>query len=105
MIITKKSLPRRTFLRGMSATLALPLLDAMVPAASALAKTPAAPAIRMGFIYTPHGVIQEQWVPNTVGTGFEVPAILKPIDKFREQLLIVSGFSRDNSPDKWAQIA
>lgn len=93
MIITKKSLPRRTFLRGMSATLALPLLDAMVPAASALAKTPAAPAIRMGFIYTPHGVIQEQWVPNTVGTGFEVPAILKPIDKFREQLLIVSGLA------------
>ena len=93
MIITKKSLPRRTFLRGVGATLALPLLDAMVPAASVLAQTPAAPAIRMGFIYTPHGVIQDQWVPTTVGAGFDVPPILGPLTSFRDQLLVVSGLA------------
>jgi hypothetical protein len=93
MIITKKSLPRRTFLRGMGTTLALPLLDAMVPAASVLAQTSAAPAIRMGFIYSPHGVIQDQWVPTTVGAGFDVPPILGPIASFRDQLLVVSGLA------------
>ena len=55
MIITKKALPRRTFLRGMGATLALPLLDAMVPSMTALAKTPAAPVRRLGFVYMPMG--------------------------------------------------
>ena len=63
MIITKKALPRRTFLRGLGATVALPLLDAMVPAASALARTAATPATRLGFVYVPNGVIQEQFVP------------------------------------------
>ena len=93
MIITKKSLPRRTFLRGVGATLALPLLDAMVPAASVLAQTSAAPVIRMGFIYTPHGVIQDQWIPTAVGAGFDVPPILEPIASFQDQLLVVSGLA------------
>jgi hypothetical protein len=93
MIITKKALPRRTFLRGMSATLALPLLDAMVPAATALAQTPANPVRRLGFIYVPNGVIQEQWVPATTGAGFDFSPILSPLEPFRDRLLVVSGLA------------
>ena len=64
MIVTKKALPRRTFLRGMGATLALPLLDAMVPAATALAATPAKPVRRLGFVYMPMGAHMPQWTPT-----------------------------------------
>jgi len=93
MIITKMMLPRRTFLRGMGATLALPLLDAMVPALSAMTNTAAKPAPRLGFIYIPNGVIQAQWVPAAVGTGFEFPPILSPIAPFRDRLLVLSGLA------------
>ena len=61
MIITKKALPRRTFLKGMQATLALPLLDAMIPAATALAKTPARPVSRLGFVFIPMGCDHGRW--------------------------------------------
>ena len=70
MFVTKQPLPRRTFLRGMGATLSLPLLDAMVPALTAMANTAAAPARRIGFIYHPMGTIYEQWTPATEGAGF-----------------------------------
>ncbi len=93
MIITKKALPRRTFLRGMGATLALPLLDAMVPAASALAKTAANPTRRLGFVYVPNGVIQPQWVPPSVGRGFDLSPILSPLEPFRDRLLVLSGLA------------
>ncbi len=63
MIITKKALPRRTLLRGMGATLALPLLDAMVPSMTALAATPANPVRRLGYIYVPMGANISQWTP------------------------------------------
>src|SRR5213076_653254 len=63
MIITKKALPRRTFLRGMGATLALPLLDAMIPAATSWAKTPANPVRRLGFVFMPMGCDQSRWTP------------------------------------------
>ena len=93
MIITKKALPRRTFLRGMGATMALPLLDAMVPAASALAQTAADPVRRLGFVYVPNGVIQEQWIPATTGRGFAFSPILSPLEPFRDQLLVLSGLA------------
>ena len=67
MFITKSSLPRRTFLRGMGTMLALPLLDAMVPAASALAPTAARPVRRLGFVYSPMGANWMQWVPSANG--------------------------------------
>ena len=70
MFISKMALPRRTFLRGMGTAVALPLLDAMVPAATALANTAARPATRLGFVYIPNGVIQEQFVPAATGAGF-----------------------------------
>ena len=93
MIITQKALPRRTFLRGVGATLALPFLDAMVPAASSAARAAAAPARRLGFIYIPNGVIQEQWVPAQTGSGFEFSRILSPLEPFRDQVLVLSGLA------------
>ena len=77
MIITKRALPRRTFLRGMGATVALPFLDAMVPALSARA---AKPAVRLGFVYIPNGTIQPMWVPATTGKELRAVADSQPVD-------------------------
>ena len=88
--ITRKHLPRRTFLRGLGTAVALPLLDAMIPARTALAQTAANPAPHLGFIYFPHGAIMDRWTPKTEGAGFEVPAILKPLESFKNHLTIVS---------------
>ncbi len=91
MYISKKSISRRTVLRGAGASIALPLLDAMIPAGTALAATAAAPMPRMGFIYFPHGAIMKSWVPEQTGTGFALSPILKPLEPFRSHLTIVSG--------------
>jgi hypothetical protein len=89
MFITKRALPRRTFLRGMGATLALPLLDAMVPALTAQAR----PTPRFGFIYIANGVIQNQWTPATTGAGFELTPILQPFAAVRDRINVLSGLS------------
>ena len=91
MIITKKAIPRRTVLRGVGATLALPLLDGMVPAATALAKTAAKSPLRFGTVYVPNGIIMERWTPLAEGPGFEFPPSLKALEPFRDRLLVVSG--------------
>src|SRR5574339_626792 len=91
MFITKKSLPRRTFLRGIGATLALPLLDSMIPARTLLAQTAANPLPRLGFVYVPHGAIMDKWTPAAVGGGFEFTPILKPLEPFRDYVNVVSG--------------
>jgi len=70
MFITKKFLDRRTVLRGAGALIALPLLDAMVPAATALANTAARPLVKLGFVYFPHGAIMEKWTPEKEGVDF-----------------------------------
>jgi hypothetical protein len=93
MFITKMVMPRRTFLRGIGATLALPLLDAMVPAATALAQTPAAPVQRAGFIYVPNGQALQNWIPTAVGANFEFTPILKPLESHRDRLVVVSGLA------------
>ena len=90
MFITKMSLPRRTFLKGMGATLALPLLDAMVPAMTAQAQA-ARPVRRFGAIYVPHGLLPSHWVPATTGEGFEFSQIMKPLEAYRDRLTLVSG--------------
>jgi hypothetical protein len=91
MIITKMSLPRRTFLRGIGATLALPFLDAMVPALSAAAK---AYPKRLGFIYgSPNGIIQSEFVPKTVGSNFELSPILSPLAPVRDHVLVLSNLA------------
>ena len=91
MYITKKHLSRRTVLRGAGVALSLPLLDAMIPASTALAKTAAAPKTRMGFVYFPHGALMDRWSPEKTGTDFEIPQILSPLKDFRSSLTIVSG--------------
>lgn len=91
MFITKKHLPRRTFLRAAGVSLALPLLESMVPAQTLLRKTAGTGASRVGFVYVPHGAIMDQWTPSTEGTGFEFPRILKPLEPFRDRVNIISG--------------
>src|SRR6478752_6396 len=93
MLITKKHLPRRTFLRGVGVSLALPLLDSMIPARTLLAQTAARPATRLGFVYFPHGAIMKSWTPAAEGAGFEFTPILKPLEPFRNQLNVVTGLA------------
>ena len=92
MVITKTSLPRRTFLRGVGATLALPLLDAMVPALAT-----AAPAIirRFGAIYVPNGMNLSQWTPRAEGAGFEFSPSLSSLKPFRDRINVLSGLDSD----------
>lgn len=100
MFITKRALPRRTFLRGVGATLALPLLDAMVPALSALSRTAANPVRRLGFIYFPNGANMWQWGCTGEGTGFELSPTLRPLAPVRDAVTVLSGL--DNTPaDAW----
>jgi hypothetical protein len=91
MFITKKHLHRRTFLKAAGATVALPLLDAMIPARTLLAATAAKPAARLGFVYLPHGAIMDKWTPVQEGRNFEFSPILKALEPFRDTLDIVSG--------------
>jgi hypothetical protein len=91
MFISKTHLPRRTFLRGLGVTLALPLLDAMLPAQTLLKKTAAAGSPRMGFVYVPHGAIMNEWTPTAEGDAFEFSRILKPLEPYRDRVNVVSG--------------
>jgi hypothetical protein len=88
--IRKKHLSRRTLLRGFGAAVALPLLDSMIPAATAWAQTAARTPTRLSCIYIPHGAVMSAWTPATEGTGFELPRILKPFEPFRERINIIS---------------
>ncbi len=90
MIITKMALPRRTFLRGVGATVALPFLDAMMPALSAMSATAAAPVRRLSLTYIPNGAINDKWRPTTEGTAFELPPTLAPLERHRDRLLVLS---------------
>src|SRR5262245_17914980 len=94
MFITKTSLSRRSVLRGMGATLALPLLDAMVPAMTTAVSTAATPTRRFGAVFVPMGERPSHWTPSTTGVGFEFSPILKPIEAFRDQVIVVSNMDR-----------
>jgi hypothetical protein len=96
MFLTKKSLPRRTMLRGLGAAVALPLFDAMLPALVPLAKAAAKPRMRFGAVYTPNGAIMQEFTPKTVGAGFEFTPILKPLEPFRESLIVVTNLTRSH---------
>jgi len=93
VIVTKKALSRRTILRGIGTTVALPLLDAMVPALTALQRTPARPVRRLGVVYHPNGVIYETWLPQGTGRSFQLSPVLQPLAPFREQLLVLTGLA------------
>src|SRR5712691_2761909 len=94
MIVMKKSLPRRTFLRGIGASLALPLLDSMVPALAATSG--AAPALRLAFVYHPVGMIMSRWTPAAEGSAFEFTPTMKALEPFREQMIVFSGLAQVN---------
>jgi hypothetical protein len=100
MIITKMALPRRTFLRGMGTVLGLPLLDAMVPALSAMVP-PEAATRRIGFIYMPNGVAKnstiDYWTPVGEGKDFELSQILAPLEPFRDRMVVVSGLDQNQA--------
>jgi len=95
--LTKKYLPRRTVLRGLGATIALPLLDAMIPAGTALAQTAAKPQPKVGFIYFPHGAIMKEWTPKSVGRDFDLPPVLAPLEPFKRYLTVVSGLENKHA--------
>jgi hypothetical protein len=90
MIVTKKHLPRRTFLRGLGTTLALPVLDAMTPALSAAASAPT----RLAFIYHPVGMIMDKWTPATTGENFAFTPSMKPLEAFRENITVLTGLAQ-----------
>jgi len=92
--ITKKHLPRRMFLRGLGVTVALPLLDSMVPAQTPLSKTAATPKSRFCGIYLPHGATMDKWTPAQTGSGFEFTESLKPLEKFRDRVCVVTNLAQ-----------
>jgi Protein of unknown function (DUF1552) len=97
MIITKKAISRRTVLRGVGATVALPLLDAMIPALTSAADTPAKPIRRLGVVYHPNGVIYDQWLPSGVGADFKLSPTLGALQPFRDKVVVVTGLFSDQS--------
>ena len=97
MFITKTSLPRRTFLQGMGTMLTLPLLDAMVPAASVLAQTAARPVRRLGFVYIPMGANWTQWVPTATGRITELSPSLASLMPFLDQVTVISNLELRNA--------
>src|SRR5688572_29919490 len=98
MIITKKALPRRTFLKGsVKAVLALPLLDAMIPAATAWAQTPAKPVPRLGFVYIPMGCDHSRCIPPVSGKLTQLSPILRSLEPVRDQLTVITNTRLQNS--------
>ena len=96
MIITKKAMSRRTVLRGMGVTIALPLLDSMIPAMTVLAKTPGKPVPRLGIVYIGNGASPGYWTPATEGAGFELSPALAPLAPFKDRLVVLTGLA--NAP-------
>ncbi len=98
-MIFKKAIPRRKFLRGLGTTLALPLLDGMIPALTA-GSDQAAKAVRTAFLYGPNGRIMDLWTPQTTGAAFEMTPTLAPLAPFRDQMLVLSGLDV-KAADAW----
>ncbi len=108
--ITRDHLHRRTLLKGLGVSMALPLLDSMIPALTAQSKTAASPVKRLGFVYVPHGAIMDRFTPAAEGANFEFSPILRPLQPFRDRVVVVSGLAHktaDNagvhsmSPPTW----
>ena len=100
MFISKKAIPRRTVLRGIGATLALPFLDSMMPALSAMAKTASRPVNRFGVMYVPNGMIMKNYLPAVEGKAFELTPTLSTLAPFREQMLVLSGLECIPTPSR-----
>ena len=97
MFLTKKAIRRRTFLRSARATIALPLLDAMIPAATAWAQTPAKPVPRLGFVFIPMGSDQARWTPPGQGKLDELSPILKPLQPVKDQVTVITNLRLPNA--------
>lgn len=97
MMIFKKAIPRRTFLRGVGVSLALPLLDAMVPAFAGTLDTGAKSPVRLSFAYVPNGIIMDKWTPAAEGPAFELTPTLEPLGPFRDRLLVLSGLAHNKA--------
>ena len=97
MIITKKALPRRTVLRGLGASLALPLLDGMVPAFAAIRNSAAQPVRRFGVVYVPNGMAMRHWTPATDGRDFELTRLLSGLGEFKDQISVLTGLNAVSS--------
>jgi len=95
MVVFKKAIPRRTLLRGMGATLALPILDAMTPAFAAAATRP----IRMAFMQVPNGIfnLRNEWTPKTVGANWEMTRTLEPLAAFKDRMVVISGLDNQQA--------
>ncbi len=102
MQVRKMQLSRRTLLRGLGTAVALPLLDAMVPSFTALAKTAANPQRRFGAIYIAHGAIMDRYTPTKAGKGFAFTPILKPLEPFKDHVVVVSNLDRPGIDDSHA---
>src|SRR5256886_3670897 len=102
MVILKKSIPRRTFLRGAGAALALPMLDSMTPAFAVDTKRP----IRMAFMEVPNGIfnLNNEWTPKTEGTGWEITQTLKPLEAFRDRMVVVSGLDNQQAAGRDGEV-
>src|SRR5262245_52170286 len=94
MLITKRSLPRRTFLCGLGSAIALPFLEAMAPAMTPLAQSPARPPHRFGAVYFPNGCTMDHWMPKTPEGVLEITPVLKPLEPFRNQMTVINNLSR-----------
>ena len=97
MFLTKKAIPRRAFLRGSRGALALPLLDAMIPAATAWAQTPAKPVTRLGFVFIPMGSDQDRWTPPGQGVLNELSPILTPLKPVKDQVTVITNLRLPNA--------
>jgi hypothetical protein len=100
MIVSKKAIPRRAVLRGFGAALALPLLDSMVPACTAWAKTPAKPVNRFGVVYAPNGMIMPSYLPSTVGRNYELTPTLSALAPFKQDVVVMSGLNCVPTPGR-----
>jgi hypothetical protein len=94
MVIVKKSLPRRTFLRGLGVAVGLPFLESMAPAMTSLAKSPARPPLRFGGVYLPNGCVMDNWTPKTTDGSLEITPVIKPLEPFRDRLTLVGNLTR-----------
>src|SRR5262247_1924841 len=97
MIITKKAIPRRTFLKGARAALALPLLDAMIPAATSWARTPAKLVLRLGFVFIPMGCDHSRWIPPGQGKLDELSSILTSLELVKDQVTVITNTRLQNA--------
>src|SRR5438270_810558 len=97
MMIFRKSIPRRKFLRGAGTALALPMLDCMFPAFASAAETASRKAARLSIFHVPNGMIMEKWTPAEEGNGYKLTPILEPLADFKDRMLILTGLGNNEA--------